>query len=136
MKDELLFSAFSGDNEALKALVKEKLFLMQKQSGGVTYITAFSPLYFRAFEKLVQESPKLRKGLDILAQKADIQKDMDEMYKIEEELIKLRSAQEGVNNQEFLQALDKRRKQLSSQLIEVNSRLEKKEGDLRVMEKS
>lgn len=61
---------------------------------------------------------------------------MEEMNKIEDELIKLRSAQEGISTQEFLAALDRRRKQLASQLLEINARLEKKEADLRVMEKS
>jgi hypothetical protein len=131
--DELLFSAFGGDNEALRALIKLRILSADKQ-GGTLYVSSFSPLYFRAFEKLVNHSPKLRKGLDILALKADIAKDMDEINKIEEELIKLRNTEEGSSYQ--AEAVRKRRDLLHAQLLEFNSRAEKKEIELRAVEKS
>src|SRR4051794_9434135 len=72
--DVLLFNTFNGDNEALKALVREKI-LSVKTMDGVKMVTAFSQLYMRAFQQLVLQSPELARGLNILDKKQDIAKD-------------------------------------------------------------
>jgi len=67
--DDILFSAFSGDNEALKALLKNNILRVQKKS-GIKVVTAFSPLYLTAFQKMVNETPQLKKALDLLEKKS------------------------------------------------------------------
>ncbi len=131
--DDVLFSAFSGDNEALKALLKNNFLRVQKKN-GVKVVTAFSPLYFTAFTKMVSDSPQLKKALDLLEKKADIAKDMDELAKIEEELIKLRDTQLG--GTAVPESVKKRRDQLYEKMAFVNSKLEKKEKEYREIEVS
>jgi len=125
--DDILFSAFSGDNEALKALLKNNILRVQKKS-GIKVVTAFSPLYLTAFQKMVNETPQLKKALDLLEKKADIAKDMEELAKVEEELIKLHDTQVGSTVPD---SVKKRRDQLYEKLAYINTRIEKKERDYR-----
>src|SRR5690349_7819243 len=107
--------------------------LLISYGGQVISVSAFSPLYFNAFQHMARESPKLRKGLDILEKKADISKDYEEVSKIEEELIRLHDV---AHKGEKLEpdAVSNRRKQLITQLSDINKRLEKKENQLRELE--
>lgn len=127
--DELLFLCFNGDNEALQSLVTNKIFTAEK-SNGVLYIFAFSSLYYKGMEKLVKESPKLKRGLDIAEKKADIAKDMDEINKIEDELAKLQ------DHDTHNSSIENRKNHLFLQLAHFNTRVEKKENDLRAIEKT
>jgi hypothetical protein len=131
--DDVLFTAFSGDGEALKALVKSNILSIQ-QVNGVKTVTAFSPLLYTAFEKIVSQAPQLRKGLDLIEKKADINKDMEELVKVEEELIKLK---DGESKQDkSAAAIKQRRELLFDKLIYLNTKLEKKEKEARTIENS
>lgn len=132
--DDVLFTAFSGDSEALKALVKSNILSIQTIN-GVKTITAFSPLYYAAFEKIVNQAPQLRKGLDLIEKKADINKDMEELVKIEEELIKLKDG-ETKQDKYPAPAIKQRRELLFDKLIYLNTKLEKKEKEARAIENS
>lgn len=132
--DEMLFGAFSGDNEALKALVRENIFYVDMQH-GIKKVVAPSPLFQSTFHKMVQNSPKLRRGLDIVEKKADINKDLDELTKLEEELIRLKDA-ESEKDPSSMTALKARRLLLDSKMEAINERLGKKEKELRDLEKS
>jgi hypothetical protein len=132
--DEILFGAFSGDNEALKALVRENIFYVDMKHGSKK-VVAPSPLFQSTFQKMVQFSPKLRRGLDIVEKKADINKDLDEMTKLEEEFIRLKDS-ESENDPSAMKALQARRLLLDAKMESINKRLEKKEKELRDLENS
>jgi len=131
--DDLLFSAFSGDNEALKALIKERILSIQS-CDGTNSVCAYSNLYLKAFEKIVNESPKLRRGLDILEKKTDIAKDIEELNKVEEELIRLKKGILEYYSENFSSSVSKRREQLFRNMKDIAARLEKKEAELKALE--
>ena len=131
--DDLLFKAFSGDNEALRALIEEEILALHKEN-GVRTLTAYSTLYNSAFKKMV-ESPKLRIALDILEKKADLTKDMDEISKVEDELVKLaRSESDSSSRQIDVESLKKRRETLFLKLLELNPKAATKEKEIKDLE--
>ena len=128
--DDLLFNACSGDSEALKSLIKSNILSIQRRD-GVPMVTTFSPLYFAAFERIVNV-PQLKKGLDLLEKKADIGKDMEEVVKVEDELVKLQDSAGDWS----AAAIKQRKELLYDKLIYLNNKLEKKEKDARRIENS
>jgi len=88
-QDVLLFTAFSGDSEALKALVRERI-LDIKQVNNKRMVMASSPLYQSAFEKMINEQT-LQVGLNILEVKSAINKIQVDVKAFEEEFERLQS---------------------------------------------
>jgi hypothetical protein len=127
--DELLFSAFGGDNEALKCLIRERI-LSVKSNDGTYYVSAFSPLYQAAFVSMVN-SPTFRKGMDIIEKKADIKKDMETLSQIEQELMHL---MKGESSRDYMAALSLRRKALNDRMTYIAQKLETKEKELKALE--
>jgi len=130
--DDILFSALNGDNDALKALVKENLISILKLNGNMV-VTACCPLDLSAFRRIVKESPELGIALDILEKRAEIAKEANEVRIIEEELIKISDAESRARNEDAL-AIFRRRKLLSGRMDLYNQTLEKKEEQLRKIE--
>ncbi len=107
-------------------------------------MTASSPLFLAAFQRLLH-SAKLKRSLDILEKKFDIIKELDELNKLEEEMVRLRRGEvEGskVGNQrggdlkiEWV-AIETRMRDVNAKMIAIGKRLEKKEKELRDLENS
>jgi len=127
--DEVLFDAFYGDNEALQALVKQKILSVERVA-GVKTVLACSPVFQRAFEQMVNNSKKFSKGMNIMEKKADITKDMIEMDKVEQELSKLRETE--LADIRFIPAepVLKRKQAIYKKMLVLSEQLEKKEDEL------
>jgi hypothetical protein len=117
-------------------LARQRILTIEKDNGSKV-VSAFSPLFQSAFEKMVTQCPQLCKSLDILAKKADIAKDMEELNKIEDELIKLRDAESkrlAQGEKDETDALRRRRNLLHQKMVDWNAKLEKKEMELKQIE--
>lgn len=126
--DKLLFFAFNGNVEALKALVAAKILTVENIDGNLI-AKAYSPLYLHAFRKL-HKTPGISRGLDRLECKEDIEKLMNDLKRYEEELKTLKAGESYENKQSIKQ----RREVIAEKIIYVSQKLAKKEAQLREIE--
>lgn len=131
--DEILVKCFSGDNQAMTALVRAHILdvVMVNQE---RMITAKSPLYLAAFRELTQNIP-LSIKLDIWKLRTDrdsVKKAIDE---IESELISLWKAEKASGTTLNLKGLNARRKSLDERLLHLSEKIQLKEEEITRLEK-
>lgn len=121
--DEILFKAFGGNNEALKALVDNGIFSVKETSKKI-FITAFSNVYWIAMKRLT-EFPEFNKRMEILTRKYDLEKEMVEMQKYEHELVSLNKATKGTNL-----SVSQRKDFLVEKILQINEKVVQMENEL------
>jgi len=117
--DAVLFRVFNGNNEAI-GITRDK--------NGKLYLNAASKLNLSVFNQLVNSS-ELRRGLDIMEKKYDINRDRTEYLDLEKELDTINYNNVGKG------PLDERKKLIEGRLIQLNVRLLQRETELREIEK-
>lgn len=131
--DDLLFKVFGGDNEALKSLIEDNLLGISKDKGS-RLVSSPSTLYHSAFRNMLANG-RLRLMMDMQEKKSDLNKDLDEVQKIEDELTKLQRAESEKINDAMI-AIAKRREALQLRLAELVPKIAQKEKEYRALEVS
>lgn len=112
--------------DALKALVKEKLIHIKRVEGRKV-VSPVSILHQSAMEQMVHTWP-IKRSLDILEKKTEINSTTEEVKRIEEELVRLNEAERrGLD-------LYMRRNTLNKRLVDLNKILDKKTNELKALE--
>jgi hypothetical protein len=83
--DDILFNVFKGDENALKSLIRTKLFSVIPVPGSSDKIQATSPLLLSAFKKIADDR-FVRPGMDLLVAKAAIEDEQKKLALYEKEL--------------------------------------------------
>eukprot|EP01100_Stratorugosa_tubuloviscum_P001046 TRINITY_DN1235_c2_g2_i1.p1 TRINITY_DN1235_c2_g2~~TRINITY_DN1235_c2_g2_i1.p1 ORF type:complete len:437 (-),score=167.18 TRINITY_DN1235_c2_g2_i1:50-1360(-) len=112
--DQLVNRVYEGNEEPVHQLISSNILkiIINKKTGKIEKVTAFSPLYLAAFEQMIKDE-QLSIGLDIMVKKWQIEKEMTKLKQYEDELVKLRSlVSQGYLGESEPQVIKERRKQL------------------------
>jgi hypothetical protein len=128
--DTVLVTIFDGNETALRALVENRLLTVTTASDGESVLAAHSPLYLAAFRDIIKNDEELFWGMEKYCKQAEIDKEIQAVDRIEQELVKLSRylSQDHVTTKAG--GIEQRVKQLDSDMKISVDKLAKKKAEL------
>ena len=118
--EELLYGPFEGENSALDKLITSTDLLTMGKDGTVS---AFSPLYYKAFQELTEDVGMIR-GMEKACCKVEIESNQKKIDAIEDELVRInKGGVKTIEIQERIAFLSEKIKQYNQKLTIEDEKL-------------